>query len=468
MSRYFIPESAIDSLETKLATIRRKCAKYGCEFSYSRIGETFKKVEMQDEEGMRTEVIIKAIEVEVSGTVIAESGWELAGKIEHLETGNLIHSFGDTTIPDWYRSASPRCEHCNSDRHRKETYVLYHAKNNAWKQVGSSCLKDFTGYVSAEMAAAVASVYALFDQISEDRIRIASSPKYFDTESVICYAIECVKHWGYHKSEEGNDATRETVRDLMQGQQDFPAIVRSVTFDPMSTANLQTFKDLRSRLLALNAEDDYTNNLQVLLRAEKVPEKHLGILVSAVPYYNRMIAREAEQRKLAEETSNSEFVGNVGDKLTIDIATVKLVNIYDDYYGSTWRYQIVDAHGNVFMWDASSPMWDMVCVEDSPKGDVIEGLPLQIKGTIKKHDEFRNIKQTWLTRCRVTKRTDKVLSRATWDTQVGVGIVIDPRELYRQLSSWAPGSTDASNALNRYDVHINTPRGERSLYYENS
>ena len=119
------------------------------------------------------------------------------------------------------------------------------------------------------------------------------------------------------------------------------------------------------------------------------------------------------------------------------------------------------------MWDASSPMWDMVCVEDSPKGDVIEGLPLQIKGTIKKHDEFRNIKQTWLTRCHVTKRTDKVLNRAIWDTQVGVGIVIDPRELYRQLSSWAPGSIDASNALNRYDVHINTPRGERSLYYEN-
>lgn len=443
MSRYFIPESAIDSLETKLATIRRKCAKYGCEFSYSRISETFKKVEIQDEEGMRTTVTIKAIEVEVSGTAIAESGWELAGKIEHLETGNLIHSFGDATIPDWYRSASPRCEHCNSDRHRKETYVLYHAKNNAWKQVGSSCLKDFTGYVSAEMAAAVASVYALLDQISEDRIHIASSPKYFDTESVICYAIECVKHWGYHKSEEGNDATRERVRDLMHRHMKLPASIDAVTFDPMSTANLQTFEDLRSRLLALNAEDDYTNNLQVLLRAEEVPEKRLGILVSAVPYYNNLIARDVEQRN----TSNSEFVGNVGDKLTIDIATVKLVNIYDGYYGSTWRYQIVDAHGNVFMWDASSPMWDTVCVEDSPKGDVIEGLPLQIKGTIKKHDEFRNIKQTWLTRCRVTKRTDKVLSRATWDTQVGVGIVIDPRELYQQLSSWSPEKSQSSHEV---------------------
>ena len=463
MSRYFIPESAIDSLETKLATIRRKCAKYGCEFSYSRIGETFKKVEIQDETGQRTAVTIKAIEVEVSGTAIAESGWELAGKIEHLETGNLIHSFGDTTIPDWYRSASPRCEHCNSDRHRKETYVLYHAKNNAWKQVGSSCLKDFTGYVSAEMAAAVASVYALFDQISEDCIHIASSPKYFDTESVICYAIECVKHWGYHKSEEGNDATRERVRDLMHRHMKLPASIDAVTFDAMSTANLQTFEDLRSRLLALNAEDDYTNNLQVLLRAEEIPENRLGILVSAVPYYNNLIARDVEQRN----TSNSEFVGNVGDKLTIDIATVKLVNIYDGYYGSTWRYQIVDAHGNVFMWDASSSMWDMVCVEDSPKGDVIEGLPLQLTGTVKKHDEFHGIKQTWLTRCRVTKRTDNVLSRAIWDTQVGVGIVIDPRELYRQLSSWVPGSTDASNALNRYDVHINTPRGERRLHYEN-
>ena len=456
MSQYFIPESAIDSLETKLATIRRKCAKYGCEFSYSRIGETFKKVEIPDDTGNWKEVTIKAIEVEVSGTAIAESGWELVGKIEHLETGNLIHSFSDVTIPDWYRSAPPKCEHCSSDRHRKETYVLYHAENHAWKQVGSSCLKDFTGNVSAEMAAAIASVYTMLDQVAEDRVHIASSPKYFDIESVICYAIECVKHWGYHKSKEGNDATREAVRDLMRRQREFPAIVRSVTFDPMSAANLQTFKDMRSRLLASNAEDDYTNNLQVLLKAEAVPEKHLGILVSAVPYYNRMIAREAEQRKLAE-TSSSEFIGNVGDRLTVDIATVTLVNIYDGYYGGTWRYQIVDAQGNVFMWDASNTIWDKACVEDSPKGEVIEGLPLQLIGTVKKHDEFRGVKQTWLTRCRVTKRTDKVLFRAVWEAHTGVGVVIDPRELYRQLSNWAPGPTDASDKvmealelLNRY------------------
>lgn len=384
MSRYFIPESAIDSLETKLATIRRKCAKYGCEFSYSRIGETFKKVEIQDEEGRWIKVTIKAIEVEVSGTAIAESGWRLAGKIEHLETGNVIHSFSDVVIPDWYRSASPRCEHCNSDRHRKETYVLYHAENNSWKQVGSSCLKDFTGYVSAEMAAAIASVYTLLERVSEDRILIERSPKYFEIESVMCYAIECVKHWGYHKAEEGHAATRNQVIDLMHKHMKLPASIGSVTFDPMSTTNLQTFKDMRSRLLALNANDDYTNNLQVFLKAEDVPENGLGIVVSAVPYYNNLIARDVEQRK----TSNSEFVGNVGDKLTIDIATVKLVNIYDGYYGSTWRYQIVDAHGNVFMWDASSPMWDTVCVEDSPKGDVIEGLPPPDQ---RNHQEARRI-----------------------------------------------------------------------------
>ena len=446
MSRYFIPESAIDSLETKLATIRRKCAKYGCEFSYSRIGETFKKVDIYDEEGRWTKVTIKAIEVEVSGTAIAESGWRLAGKIEHLETGNVIHSFGDATIPDWYRSASPRCEHCNSDRHRKETYVLYHAENNSWKQVGSSCLKDFTGYVSAEMAAAIASVYTLVERVAEDRIHIERSPKYFEIESVMCYAIECVKHWGYHKAEEGHAATRNQVIDLMHKHMKLPASIGSVTFDPMSTTNLQTFKDMRSRLLALNANDDYTNNLQVFLKAEDVPENGLGIVVSAVPYYNNLIAREAEQNKLAE-ASNSEFIGTVGHRITVDIATVKLLNIYDGYYGSTRRYQIIDVHGNVLMWDASNSIWDTVCVEDSPNGDVVEGLPLQLIGTIKKHDEFRGIKQTWLTRCRVTERTDNVLHRAVWDTQLGVGTVINPRELYQQLSSWTPKSTKASDEI---------------------
>lgn len=446
MSRYLIPESAIDSLEIKLATIRRKCAKYGCEFSYSRIGETFKKVDIYGEEGRWTKVTIKAIEVEVSGTAIAESGWRLAGKIEHLETGNVIHSFSNVAIPDRYRSVSPRCEHCNSDRHRKETYVLYHAENNSWKQVGSSCLKDFTGYVSAEMAAAIASVYTLLERVAEDRIHIERSPKYFEIESVMCYAIECVKHWGYHKAEEGHAATRNQVIDLMHKHMKLPASIGSVTFDPMSTTNLQTFKDMRSRLLALNANDDYTNNLQVFLKAEDVPENGLGIVVSAVPYYNNLIAREAEQNKLAE-ASNSEFIGTVGHRITVDIATVKLINIYDGYYGSTRRYQIIDVHGNVLMWDASNSIWDTVCVEDSPDGDVVEGLPLQLIGTIKKHDEFRGIKQTWLTRCRVTERTDNVLHRAVWDTQLGVGTVINPRDLYQQLSSWTPKSTKARDEI---------------------
>ena len=43
MPTYMIPEENIELLEKKLAVIQRKCAKYGCDFMYRRIGEHMQK-----------------------------------------------------------------------------------------------------------------------------------------------------------------------------------------------------------------------------------------------------------------------------------------------------------------------------------------------------------------------------------------------------------------------------------------
>jgi hypothetical protein len=57
-------------------------------------------------------------------------------------------------------------------------------------------------------------------------------------------------------------------------------------------------------------------------------------------------------------------------------------------WGTTWLYKFTDEAGNVFTWFASSPVND-------------EDKVLTIKDTVKKHEEYKGIKQTVMTRCRV-------------------------------------------------------------------
>lgn len=57
---------------------------------------------------------------------------------------NEVHSVnGYAILDDWYYIDS-KCEHCHTNRFRSTTVMLVDNKGN-YKQVGSTCVKDFTG-----------------------------------------------------------------------------------------------------------------------------------------------------------------------------------------------------------------------------------------------------------------------------------------------------------------------------------
>ena len=53
-----------------------------------------------------------------------------------------------------YRHASNDCDHCGFNRRRKQTYVLYEVATGELRQIGSTCLKDYTGAHNPERIAA--------------------------------------------------------------------------------------------------------------------------------------------------------------------------------------------------------------------------------------------------------------------------------------------------------------------------
>lgn len=157
--KYAIYEGNLDRLEKKLKRIFNKCKAYGCDFHYEQTGEEFR--ELKDEKGNK--YTARFVLVEAEGTAVIND-WEFVAELEHTEKGNIITGVAGIEVPERYYTTTPVCEHCNSKRYRKNTYIVRNKTTGEFKQVGKSCLKDFTHGMSAE---AVTQYMSLFDTLIE-------------------------------------------------------------------------------------------------------------------------------------------------------------------------------------------------------------------------------------------------------------------------------------------------------------
>ena len=108
------------------------------------------------------------------------------------------------------------------------------------------------------------------------------------------------------------------------------------------------------------------------------------------------LAREAEEQRIREQKAHSQHVGQVGDKIDLDVILEKRawfeIPSFRGYGTDTMHiYTFRDAEGNALVWKTS-------------KGISTEnGERVHLKGTIKEHSEYDEEKQTVLTRCKIEK-----------------------------------------------------------------
>ena len=102
---------------------------------------------------------------------------------------------------------------------------------------------------------------------------------------------------------------------------------------------------------------------------------------------------KAEQSLKAKE-STSQHVGEIGEKLTVEVTYIHTSGWENDYGGywscnMTYLHTFKDEQGNVFIWKTGK------CIEAD------YGTKFTLKGTVKDHSEYTGVKQTALTRCKL-------------------------------------------------------------------
>lgn len=392
---YNIPEAKIEELRKLMMRVQKKCAKYGHDFHFAEVGETFEEVTVDGRKYM-----VKFITVEASGTALINN-WEFVASIEHTANGNIVSSgYSGIEVPVKYRDSKPYCDHCGSNRYRKETYIVYNTVTGEFKQVGKTCLKDYTHGMDAGHIAALAESLAYLEDCASVDFGGFSVVSYYEPKKFLQYVIETVKHFGYVPSSEW-ESTRSKTSDFFYlleenwaASSEYKATlketIKRINYEPLSDENSKS-ADAMINWLFNEADDssDFIHNLKVIFSGDYTRAKFFGYIAGLVPAYAKAVNKQQELAKATEDAKKSKYQGNIGDRIEVDVASAQIVTSWGTQWGMTYIYKFTDIHNNVYTWKTSN--W-----YDLDK-DVIK----TIKATIKAHNEYRGTEQTELTRCKI-------------------------------------------------------------------
>jgi hypothetical protein len=396
-----IPESNMQLLQEKIDKLNRKAKKLNCEPITINIVGTIDKKELIYIEGKKQNALIRYNKVTITGKAPIISNWELIATCEQKEHGMLISCIPGKTYPERYRSLNI-CEHCHSDRYRKYTYLVRNTITEEYKMIGKQCLKDFLGHINPESYAYY--LQWLIDPDIEEESKFAGGRGYirYDTKTYLEYVSACInadKWTSRGIAREYN--TRATCDYAYDAMIDFQIGREKIVYpQPNKQDEELTEKAIVWAKSITELDNNYFYSLNLLSQEETVSYKDIGILASIFVAYKRYLDNITYEEKKREEEgkkSLSKYVGNIGDKVNIELRYINSFS-WESEYGIQWLHKFIDSDGNTYTWKTNKILDH--CHNEEYK-EVEKGETLKIKGTIKEHKEFNNEKQTVLTRCKI-------------------------------------------------------------------
>lgn len=396
--QYKIYKEFYSTLEKKVNRIAKKAAKYGNPFTFEIVDEVVEEV-TDSESGHKDFYPFFIVEIDGRAQV---GEYVCVAALEMHETGNIVRRISKTSdieIPERFLHSENVCEHCNTKRNRKQLYLVYNEKTGEFKQVGSDCLALYTDGMNPKYVASFYDCITELEEYDGAYVDCGGEPLY-SIKDVLTYADEIIRKMGYFNSE-SDLPTKILVSTMFTGYTDFSGHLHELN-DMMNGAKMYDIQFCKSDFFKEDTEErvekmieyyknldptsEFLHNVHVLLEEGYAKMSHFGYLCYLPEGYNRHI----EEKAKVEQKIKSEHFGENGKRYkNQDVAEIKMLTGWETQYGMTYLYQIILKSGNVLIWKSSN--W--YSKEDLTK-------VTQIDFTVKDHSEYKDIKQTIVTRCK--------------------------------------------------------------------
>lgn len=347
------------------------------------------------------------IEVEVTGETPKFAGWSLAAVIETTPEGNILRKSPGVEIElARYRTCQPECEHCNTARHRKETFVVLH-ENGTTKQVGRNCIGDFLGAKDPHALAQQAELdYCLgelcgscedgseggFGGTSDSLIHVGSFLTYV---SLACRLKGYVSRKAEQASQEagGNvESTRNYANWLMFPPKNAGRGYRSEPVPKPEQIDSDRADAARQYVLdTLGAKEastlsDFESSVLIACKCEAVSHRNLGLLAFVVEYHAREIDKSLQRAREFGRAKDAGHFGTVKDRVRdTEIIYTKSTG-FDSQFGYTYIHTFRTAVGHLLIWKTGTEL------------SVAPGTRVIATFTVKEHSEWNGTPQTKITR----------------------------------------------------------------------
>lgn len=382
---FIIPVSNKSMVEEQIEKLNKRARKLFLPMITLTWGKAY--IEQRTIQGLKADILVMSCEL-VGPMEVSFDGWEFIATLQHLPTGeNIVRAISDEhPIPPEYRDCGSNCQHCQVNRYRKDTYLVRH-KGSKFMQVGSSCIKDFLGGNSPDNilkhAALAAEIISFMKGASQGGAN-GHDEGIFHIATFLSQTAACIRDYGWlSKSktyETGAKSTSSYVLDNFN-----PPFNTRFTFSVVTDRERQLAAEAIDWAENLSDEEcepsEYLHNIRAIVRSGMVGIRTAGYAASIISSYERELSRH--QPKLS-----SNHVGSIKMRDEFDLTLKSSYNGQSDY-GTFFKYIFKDERGNVFVWLTSNEQEFEVDQK------------YRIRGTVKKHSEFKGIKQTELNRCEV-------------------------------------------------------------------
>jgi hypothetical protein len=383
---YVIESSHFPKFKKKVAALNKRGRKIGGGISIENVEETFFRVEVARGRSVKVE----AVRFELAGEIPVVNGYRLVARVEHTEKGNIITRIDSMKdIGDW-RSAKPNCDHCSTNRRRKDTFFVEHVETGIIMQVGRTCLADFIRDIDVDKVASYFMFWASFEkEYNEGTYRdYDATAGYPETRDFVACACAAVRQDGCFYPSKDNKATVRSAEFLY-----WPLPKTENRYDieqwQRSQPTKGDFEKADAAMAWIKAKQDgmrseYIWNLQVACNLDHVTGRTRGLVASLVAAYDRDNVRAKKPVKKV-----SEHIGNIGERIKGIKAVITMVRGFYGQFGECFMVLFEDSDGNKFKWFTSTDV------------DYEIGAEVVVTGTVKKHDAYKGVKQTVLTRCKI-------------------------------------------------------------------